>query len=93
MDRRHPGNACVRVEGVRAGQLLAALDLEGVAASAGSACSARLALPDRSLTALGFTETQADECVRFSLGRETQKEELVRAAEIFRAAVRRIRKA
>lgn len=93
MSRRHPGNACVRVVGVRAGQLLAALDLEGVAASAGSACSARLALPDRSLTALGMTETQADECVRFSLGRETQKEELVRAAEIFRAAVRRIRKA
>jgi cysteine desulfurase len=51
-------------------ELVAALDLEGVAASAGSACSAGTAEPSAVLAAMGDLEA-ATRTVRFSLGEET----------------------
>jgi cysteine desulfurase len=49
---------------------VAALDLEGVATSAGSACSAGTVEPSRVLVAMGDAEA-AVSTVRFSLGEDT----------------------
>ena len=57
------------------------LDLEGVAASGGAACSAHSGLPSHVMLAMGRSEEEAKRGVRFSFGRETTEEEVVYAAE------------
>jgi cysteine desulfurase len=61
-------------------ELVAALDLEGVAASAGSACSAGTAEPSAVLAAMGDLEA-ATRTVRFSLGEETTADDVGVALE------------
>jgi len=67
--------ANVAFPGWRAPELVAALDLEGVAASGGSACSAGTAEPSPVLLAMG-DEQAAKSSIRFSLGEETTREEV-----------------
>lgn len=61
--------------------LLARLDLMGVAASNGAACSAQSAKPSHVLLAMGRTEDEAEKGVRFSFGKNTTEEEALYAAE------------
>lgn len=56
-------------------ELVAALDLEGVAVSSGTACSAGTAEPSPVLTAMGDFEAAASS-VRFSLGEDTSHEDI-----------------
>ena len=58
------------VEGTDSMNLLAALDLEGICASSGSACSAGSIEPSHVILALGAGAAAASALVRFSLGRE-----------------------
>lgn len=58
------------------------LDLNGLAASGGAACSAHAALPSHVMTAMGRNEETAKRGVRFSFGLGTREEEVLRAAEI-----------
>jgi cysteine desulfurase len=67
---RAPHLASVAFPGWSGPELVAALDLEGVAASSGSACSAGTAEPSAPLVAMGDAEA-ASSTVRFSLGEET----------------------
>ncbi len=64
------------VRGVDSMTLLAGLDLEGVCASSGSACSAGSLEPSHVMVALGAARDEANGLVRFSLGRETTEEEV-----------------
>lgn len=57
------------------------LDLNGVLASGGAACSAHAALPSHVMLAMGRTEEEARRGIRFSFGRETTEEEVRFAAE------------
>jgi cysteine desulfurase len=61
-------------------ELVAALDLEGVAASGGSACSAGTAEPSAALVAMG-DDAGATSTVRFSLGEETTADDVSAALE------------
>jgi cysteine desulfurase len=67
---RMPHVSNVAFPGWRGPELVAALDLEGVAVSAGSACSAGTAEPSPVLVAMGDAEA-AVSSVRFSLGEDT----------------------
>jgi cysteine desulfurase len=60
--------------------LLTALDLEGVHASAGSACTSGALEPSHVLLALGRDRAVAGATVRFSLGRETTEADVADAA-------------
>ena len=62
--------------------MLLALDLWGICASSGSACSAGSIDPSHVLTAMGVPRERALGAVRFSLGRTTTPEELARAADV-----------
>jgi cysteine desulfurase len=62
--------------GHRGGELLIALDLQGVAVSSGSACAARSAMPSHVLSAMGFDDERAGGSLRFSLGRHTTEAEV-----------------
>ena len=70
--------------------LLANLDLEGVCASSGSACSSGSPEPSHVLAAMGYPSALAASLVRFSLGRESSSADIDIAAEAFIQAVRRV---
>jgi len=88
--RRLPGTLCVGFPGVDAEQLLMALDLLGVAASTGSACTADTLEPSHVLTAMGVEGELARGAIRFSLGRGNTENEIDEAIGIVAEAVSRI---
>jgi cysteine sulfinate desulfinase/cysteine desulfurase-like protein len=64
------------VEGADSIALMACLDLEGICASSGSACSAGSLEPSHVVSALGVEKNLANSLVRFSLGRDSTEEEV-----------------
>ncbi len=88
---RLPNTVAVTVEGADSIALLAALDLEGVCASSGSACSSGSLEPSRVLTAMGFPDARAASLVRFSLGRETTEAEIEVVCGLAPVVVGRVR--
>jgi len=79
------------VEGSDSIALLAGLDLEGICASSGSACSAGSLEPSHVVRALGLAEPLANSLVRFSLGRESTVEEVELAETFLPEVIRRAR--
>ena len=69
VERRLPNTACLRFRNADAEAVT--VNMEPVAASTGSACSAGTIEPSRVLLAMGMSPSAAFECVRFSLGRFT----------------------
>ena len=61
--------------------LLANLDLEGICASSGSACSAGSVEPSHVVLAQGYGQAAASALVRFSLGRTTTAQEVASVVE------------
>jgi len=57
--------------------------------SAGSACSSRALAASHVLTAFGLTPKQATESIRITLGKNTTKEEIKKAAEIINKTVKK----
>lgn len=79
------------VMGVDSITMLAALDLEGVCASSGSACSAGSLEPSHVLLALGVPGEAANALVRFSLGRESTAEEVAHVEQVLPMVIARAR--
>lgn len=79
-------------EGVRAEPLLVRLDLEGISASSGSACSSHSLEPSRVVSAMGFAPEQARGLVRFSFGHATTFEEVESVARRMRQIVDKARR-
>ena len=75
-EKRLPNNANFRFEDHSGETLVIKLDMEGICASTGSACTTGSTEPSHVLKAMGRSEKESGENVRFSLGRETTKEEL-----------------
>jgi cysteine desulfurase len=65
---RLPNTSLIAVPGVRAETALIALDLDGVCASSGAACSSGKVRASRVLAAMGVDETLARCALRFSFG-------------------------
>jgi len=81
------------VHGADSIALLAALDMEGICASSGSACSAGSIEPSHVVRALGVGEALARSLVRFSLGRESTLAEVEHVESVLPEILRRIRAA
>ena len=88
---RGPKHVNVTVQHADGEALLLNLDLLGVAASSGSACSAGSLEPSHVLLAMGRSRAAAKASIRFSLGRGTDASQIDQAAEAFALAVRRAR--
>ena len=78
-DRRHPANANLRFDGFAAQDILGAVQ-PGLAASTGAACTSGIPEPSHVLSAMGFSEREADSSARFSFGRFTSDLEVREAA-------------
>jgi len=91
--RRVVNTSNLAFEGVPGDLLVQALDLEGVSASTGAACTSGTVEPSPVVRALGVPRERAGEAVRFSLGRDTTSEEIDRVAAMLPRLVDRIRTA
>jgi len=88
---RLPHNASWLTDGVEGGDLVAALDLEGVASSTGSACTSGSTEPSHVLLAMGIDPARAHGALRLTAGRSTTAAEVEQAAEALRTTLGRIR--
>jgi cysteine desulfurase len=89
--RRAPHILSVSVPGTESESLLMALDLQGIACSAGSACQSGSVTPSHVLTACGVRPDIANAAIRFSLGCLTTEGCIDRVAQVFPALVRKAR--
>lgn len=90
---RLPTVSSIVFPGVSGEILLVALDLEGIAASSGSACASGTTAPSRVLLATGVAESEVRSTLRFSFGWTTTEEEISRLVEVVPHIVRRVKAA
>ncbi len=88
---RLPNNVNVSVDFVEGESMLLNLDLEGICASTGSACSSSSLEPSHVLLAMGLSHEQAHGSLRFSLGKWTTEEEIGRVLEVLPRIVAKLR--
>jgi cysteine desulfurase len=89
---RLPKNVNLSIKNVEGESMLLNLDLEGIAASTGSACSSGSLEPSHVLLAIGQSHMLAHGSIRFTLGRYTTEEEINKVLEVFPNIVDRLRK-
>lgn len=82
----------VRFPGIDAETILIRLDREGISASSGAACSSGSIEPSHVMLECGYSEEEAKEGLRFSLGVGNTMEEIERAGEIIAEVTKSIRK-
>lgn len=88
---RLPNNLNITIDGVQGETVLLSLDMMGVEASAGSACTTGNAEPSHVLLAMGLDDAAARGSLRLSVGRGNSLDEMERVAEVLNEVVRRIR--
>jgi cysteine desulfurase len=88
---RLPHTLCLSFLGVDRQALLMALDLAGVYASTGSACTSGASEPSHVLRAMGLSRARCESALRFSVGGTTTWDEIGLAAERIERAVARLR--
>lgn len=90
--RSLPNTLALRVDAVRGDDLVAALDLAGVAASTGSACSSGRQEASHVFLEMGLSPHAAREALRLSLDWDVNEAQVRQGAERFAAVVRRMRR-
>jgi cysteine desulfurase len=89
--KRLPNNVNISIHFVEGESLLLNLDMEGIAASTGSACSSNTLEPSHVLLALGLSHELAHGSLRFSLGRYTKEEDIDYVLEVLPKIVDKLR--
>lgn len=88
---RLPHHASFVFPGVEAEGVLIALDMAGIAASSGSACTSASQAPSHVLTALGLTSEEAVGGLRLTLGRSSDAQAVARVLDVLPEIVMRMR--
>jgi len=88
---RLPNISSFAIPAIESEALLMRLDLDGIAASAGSACTSGLFEPSHVIAAMGLEPTLQRGVVRFSFAPETEERALALAGEVLVRAVDRLR--
>ncbi len=89
---RLPGTVTVIFRGIESEAVLTLLDMQGIFASSGSACSTGSKDPSHVLYAMGIDYTLANSALRFSLSRYTEEAEIARTVEALETIVERLRR-
>jgi len=82
--RRAPGYSNIYFPFMSGESIVMNLDLNDIAVSTGSACSSGSQKPSHVLQAMGFDDKRINNSVRFSLGRHTTEEEILRTVEVLK---------
>jgi cysteine desulfurase len=88
---RLPGLLSLRVRGADGVAISVALDLDGIAASTGSACATGSPEPSHVLTAMGYSDLEARGALRLSLGRATTDAEIAEACMVVPRVIAEVR--
>ena len=88
---RLPNNVNISVDFVEGESMLLNLDLEGICASTGSACSSSSLEPSHVLLAIGLSHELAHGSLRFSLGKWTTEEETERVLDVLPGIITKLR--
>ncbi len=89
--QRLPSNLSVSVREVQGETVLLSLDMLGIAASAGSACTTGNSEPSHVLLAMGLSEERARSSLRFTVGRSNSAEEIDEVVDVLAETVERLR--
>jgi cysteine desulfurase len=90
---RLPGTLSVTFPGADGEALLVALDLDGICASAGAACTSGSTTPSHVLSAMGLGPAEARATLRLSLGWPSTPADVEHALRVLPALVERVRAA
>lgn len=92
LTKRLPQNVHFSFEGISGESLLMALDMEGIAASMGSACTSGALKPSHVLKAIGLSDALALGSLRLTFGRWMKNEDIEYLVQILPKIVKRLRK-
>ncbi|NLM51972.1 MAG: aminotransferase class V-fold PLP-dependent enzyme, partial [Firmicutes bacterium] len=90
-EKRLPGNVNVSIQYIEGESLLLSLDLKGIAASSGSACTSGSLDPSHVLMAMGLDHQTAHGSLRLTLGRDNTEEDVDYVLEVLPGIVERLR--
>jgi len=88
---RLPNNASFCFEGVEGESILLSLDLQGIAASSGSACTSGSAEPSHVLLAMGLPVELAHGSLRLTLGRDNTDEDVDAVLHVLPGVIEKLR--
>lgn len=91
LENRLPGNLNVGFAYIESESILLHLDILGIAASSGSACTSGSLDPSHVLLAIGVSHGAANGSVRFSLGDENTEADVDRVLEVLPGIVAKLR--
>jgi cysteine desulfurase len=89
--KRLPNNVNVSINYVEGESVLLNLDLEGICASTGSACTSEDLEPSHVLVAMGLPHLQAHSSLRFSLGKWTTEDDINKVLDVLPGIVSKLR--
>lgn len=90
-DSRLPGNLNISIEGIEGESLLLMLDMNGICASSGSACTSGSLDPSHVLLSLGLKHEVAHGSLRLSIDENTTDEDVDYILEVVPMVVERLR--
>ncbi|MBQ2714480.1 MAG: cysteine desulfurase NifS [Clostridia bacterium] len=90
-DKRLPGNLNVTFDFIEGESILLMLDMAGIAASSGSACSSGSLEPSHVLLSIGVPAERAHGSIRFTLGRDNDLEQIDYTVDKLKETVERLR--
>ena len=91
-EERLPNNVNISFKHIEGEAILLSLDLEGIAASSGSACSSGSLEPSHVLSAVGLDHPTAHGSIRFSLGMGNTEEDVDYLLEVVPRVVDKLRR-
>ena len=89
---RLPHNVNFSFKGIEGESLLIMLDQDGIAVSTGSACSSASLEPSHVLTAMKIPPEIAHASIRFTLGKDTTKEDIDYTLKVLKEKIKKLRK-